>query len=552
MTVLRGPHARAAFPHHHPRPQHGRRPRPVARDRPDQRRLRQADRRDRQLLHPVRARPRAPEGHGRRWSRVRSRGRRGGAGSSTPSPSTTASRWATTGCSTRLPSRELIADSVEYMVNAHQADALVCISNCDKITPGMLLAALRLNIPTVFVSGGAMEAGRVVVGEDGVQSRLDLIDAMVKARRPTSVTDAEITTIEENACPTCGSCSGMFTANSMNCLLEAVGLALPGNGSTLATPAARATCSCDAGRTVVELAKRWYDNDDDVRAAALDRHPRGARQRDARWTSRWAARPTRSCTCSPPPRRARSTSPGRHRRRSPGYAVPVQGRAELAPVPHGGRAPGRRHPRHHGRARPRPGCWTRPCTPCTLPTLRRLARRLGHARRAPAGERAQELFHAAPGGVRTTQAFSTTNRWESLDTDAEGGCIRSVEHAYTADGGLAVLTGNLAAGRLHRQDRGRARSTSGPSPARPRSPSPRRRPSRRSSAEAIVEGDVVVVRYEGPKGGPGHAGDALPDRRTSRASASGQVRADHRRPVLRRVERAVASGTSRPRRRPAG
>ncbi len=161
-----------------------------------------------------------------------------------------------------LPSREIIADSVEFMVNAHQADALVCISNCDKITPGMLLAALRLNIPTVFVSGGAMEAGRVVVGEDGkVQSRLDLIDAMVKAV-DREVSDAEITSIEENACPTCGSCSGMFTANSMNCLLEVVGLALPGNGSTLATASRRRDLFLDAGKLVVELANRWYGEDD--------------------------------------------------------------------------------------------------------------------------------------------------------------------------------------------------------------------------------------------------------------------------------------------------
>src|SRR5205807_1313468 len=248
-----------------------------------------------------------------------------------------------------LPSRELIADSVEYMVNAHCADAMVCISNCDKITPGMLMAALRINIPTVFVSGGPMESGKIVL--KGKKRAVDLIDAMVAAA-DSAVSDADVEVIERSACPTCGSCSGMFTANSMNCLTEALGLALPGNGSTLATHAARRELFVQAGRTVMELATRWYRDDD---ASAL---PRSIATRKAFEN------------------------------------------AMALDVAMGGSG--------------------------------------------KASQRALELFHAAPGGVRTTEAFSTTNRWSSLDTDAEGGCIRNLEHAYTADGGLAVLYGNLA------------------------------------------------------------------------------------------------------------
>jgi dihydroxy-acid dehydratase len=399
-----------------------------------------------------------------------------------------------------LPSREIIADSVEYMVNAHQADALVCISNCDKITPGMLLAALRLNIPTVFVSGGAMEAGRVVVGEDGtVQSRLDLVDAMVKAV-DRNVSDAEIDAIEKNACPTCGSCSGMFTANSMNCLLEVIGLALPGNGSTLATAAARRDLFLEAGRTAVEIAQRWYEADD---ASVLPRsivtrealanamrvdiamggstntilHLLAAAQEaqvdfdqdDIDQLSR-----VTPCLCKVAPNSSQYYMEDVHRA---GGIPAIMGELDRAGMLDAGV-----HAVHSPDLRTWLDAWD--------------------VRGTAPLERAVELFHAAPGGVRTTQAFSSTNRWGSLDTDAERGCIRSVEHAYTADGGLAVLTGNLApdgcivktAGVPEHQwtFRGPAKVAE----------------SQEQAVEMIlggrvVEGDVLVVRYEGPKGGPG-------------------------------------------------
>ncbi|MDO8121991.1 dihydroxy-acid dehydratase [Isoptericola sp. b490] len=399
-----------------------------------------------------------------------------------------------------LPSREIIADSVEFMANAHQADALVCISNCDKITPGMLLAALRLNIPTVFVSGGAMEAGRVVVGEDGtVQSRLDLIDAMVQAV-DSKVSDAEITTIEENACPTCGSCSGMFTANSMNCLLEVVGLALPGNGSTLATASRRRDLFLDAGRTVVELAKRWYGSDDDsvlprsiVTKEALANamrvdiamggstntilHLLAAAQEgriDFDQDDIDALSRVTPCICKVAPNSHRYYMEDVHRA---GGIPAIMG--ELARA-------GMMDDTVHAVHSPSLEAW--------------LAE--WDVRGGSASERAIELFHAAPGGVRTTQAFSSTNVWESLDTDAEGGCIRSVEHAYTADGGLAVLTGNLAPDGCIVKTAGVPEhqwTFSGPAKVAE---------SQEEAVEMILggriaAGDVVVVRYEGPKGGPG-------------------------------------------------
>ncbi len=246
-----------------------------------------------------------------------------------------------------LPSRELIADAVEYMVNAHCADALVCISNCDKITPGMLLAALRLNIPTVFVSGGPMEAGKTTAIEGIVHSKIDLVDAMVLSV-DDRVSDAQLDEIERSACPTCGSCSGMFTANSMNCLTEAMGLSLPGNGSTLATHEARRQLFKDAGTTIVDLANRYYGKDDESvlprnvasrsafeNAVALD-------VADGRFHQHRAAPAGRGA-------RGRARLHGlRHRRDLPQGALPVEGRAELPQVPHGRRAPGRRHPRHPG------------------------------------------------------------------------------------------------------------------------------------------------------------------------------------------------------------
>jgi len=399
-----------------------------------------------------------------------------------------------------LPSRELIADSVEYMVNAHQADALVCISNCDKITPGMLLAALRLNIPTVFVSGGPMEAGRVIVGEDGtVRSRLDLVDAMVKAV-DQNVSDEEIKSIEENACPTCGSCSGMFTANSMNCLLEVVGLALPGNGSTLATSVARRELFLEAGRTAVEIAKRWYDEDDasvlplsivtreslsnamrvDIAMGGSTNtilHLLAAAQEgqiDFEQPDIDALSRITPCLCKVAPNSSSYYMEDVHR--AGGIA------AIMGELHRGGMLETGVHSVHSPDLQSWLDEWD--------------------VRGGSASEVALELFHAAPGGVRTTQAFSSSNRWDSLDVDAAGGCIRAVEHAYTVDGGLAVLTGNLAPD-------GCIVKTAGV----PEHQWTFRGPAKvaESQEEAvemilggkIVEGDVVVVRYEGPRGGPG-------------------------------------------------
>ena len=399
-----------------------------------------------------------------------------------------------------LPSRELIADSVEFMVNAHCADALVCISNCDKITPGMFLAALRLNIPTVFVSGGPMEAGKAIVKDGGtVESSLDLINAMVAAVDP-NVTDAELGRIEANACPTCGSCSGMFTANSMNCLLEAIGLALPGNGSTLATAAARKGLFQEAGRLVVELCKRWYDGDDDSvlplsiatksafeNAMKLDvamggstntvLHLLAAAQEagvDFTMDDIDAISRVTPCLAKVAPNSEKYYMEDVHR----AGGIP----AILGELKRGGKLDETVHSVH-------------------APTLDAWLDEWD-IRGGSASDAAIELFHAAPGGVRTTEAFSSTNRWESLDTDGAGGCIRSTDHPYTVDGGLAVLRGNLAVdGAIVKtagvpEDQwtftGRAIVTE----------------SQDEAVEAILgkrvqPGDVVLVRYEGPKGGPG-------------------------------------------------
>ncbi|HEX5118117.1 MAG TPA: dihydroxy-acid dehydratase [Pseudonocardiaceae bacterium] len=397
-----------------------------------------------------------------------------------------------------LPSREIIADSVEYMVNAHQADALVCISNCDKITPGMLNAALRLNIPTVFVSGGPMEAGKAVVVDGVAQAPTDLITAIAASASP-SVDDEGLALVEESACPTCGSCSGMFTANSMNCLTEALGLALPGNGSTLATHAARRDLFLAAGRTVVELAHRWYEQDDEsalprsiatpaafANAMALDMAMGGSTntvlhilaaaheaevdftQEDIDAISRRVA-----CVCKVAPNSS--------------YHMEDVHRAGGIPAILG--------------ELNRAGLLDRAVHSVHSPTLEQWLAEWDVRGSAPS-EQAVELFHAAPGGVRTTQAFSTTNRWSSLDTDAAAGCIRDVAHAYTAEGGLMVLHGNLAeegaiikaAGVDEELWRftGRAMVVE----------------SQEQAVSAILgkriePGDVVVVRYEGPAGGPG-------------------------------------------------
>lgn len=398
-----------------------------------------------------------------------------------------------------LPSRELIADAVEYMVNAHCADVLVCISNCDKITPGMLLAALRLNIPTVFVSGGPMEAGKTVAIEGVVHSKIDLIDAMI-ASSNEAVTDDQLGEIERSACPTCGSCSGMFTANSMNCLTEAIGLALPGNGSTLATHAARRSLFVEAGRTAVELARRWYDGDD---ASVL---PRSI-----------ATRAAFENAVALDVAMGGSTNTVLHLLAAAREAELDFGVADIDTISR--RVPclakvAPNSPQYHMEDVHRAGG-----IPAILGELDRagLLHRDVHAVHSPSLEQwladwdvrggsatpqAVELFHAAPGGVRTTEPFSTTNRWSSLDTDAAEGCIRDREHAYSADGGLAILHGNLAPD-------GCVVKTAGVPEECLTFRGPAKVYESQDDAVAailakqVVAGDVVVIRYEGPKGGPG-------------------------------------------------
>ncbi|MFF0719437.1 dihydroxy-acid dehydratase [Micromonospora sp. NPDC003816] len=398
-----------------------------------------------------------------------------------------------------LPSRELIADAVEYMVNAHCADVLVCISNCDKITPGMLLAALRLNIPTVFVSGGPMEAGKTVAIEGVVHSKIDLIDAMV-ASSNEAVTDDQLDAIERSACPTCGSCSGMFTANSMNCLTEAIGLALPGNGSTLATHAARRALFVEAGRTAVEIARRWYDQDDASvlprmvasraafeNAVALDVAMGGstntilhllaaAREAEMDFTVADIDAISRRVPC------LSKVAPN-----SPQYHMEDVHRAGGIPAILG--------------ELDRAGLLHRDVHAVHSPSLDQWLADWD-VRGGSATPEAIELFHAAPGGVRTTEPFSTTNRWSSLDTDAANGCIHDREHAYSTDGGLAILHGNIAPD-------GCVVKTAGV----PEECLTFRGPAKVYEsqddavtailAKEIVAGDVVVIRYEGPKGGPG-------------------------------------------------
>ncbi|GGR71492.1 dihydroxy-acid dehydratase [Micromonospora fulviviridis] len=398
-----------------------------------------------------------------------------------------------------LPSRELIADAVEYMVNAHCADVLVCISNCDKITPGMLLAALRLNIPTVFVSGGPMEAGKTVAIEGVVHSKIDLIDAMI-ASSNEAVTEDQLGEIERSACPTCGSCSGMFTANSMNCLTEAIGLALPGNGSTLATHAARRSLFVEAGRTAVEIAKRWYDGDD---ASVL---PRSI-----------ASRAAFENAVALDVAMGGSTNTVLHLLAAAREAELDFGVADIDAISR--RVPclakvAPNSPQYHMEDVHRAGG-----IPAILGELDRagLLHRDVHAVHSPslaqwladwdvrggaARPEAVELFHAAPGGVRTTEPFSTTNRWSSLDTDAAGGCIRDRKHAYSADGGLAILHGNLAPD-------GCVVKTAGVPEECLTFRGPAKVYESQDDAVAailakqVVAGDVVVIRYEGPKGGPG-------------------------------------------------
>ncbi|MFT4300093.1 MAG: dihydroxy-acid dehydratase [Aeromicrobium sp.] len=398
-----------------------------------------------------------------------------------------------------LPSRELIADAVEYMVNAHCADVLVCISNCDKITPGMLLAALRLNIPTVFVSGGPMEAGKTVAVEGVVRDKLDLVDAMVAASND-NITDAQLDTIERSACPTCGSCSGMFTANSMNCLTEAIGLALPGNGSTLATHAARKALFQEAGRLAVDLAGRYYGKDDDSvlprniatksafeNAVALDVAMGGSTNTVLHLLA--AAREAEldfhvddidaisrrvPCVSKVAPNSPKYYMEDVHRA---GGIPAIMGELDRAGILNRDV-----HAVHAENLDVWLGAWD--------------------VRGGSPTQQALELFHAAPGGVRTTEPFSTENRWVSLDTDPMEGCIRDVEHAYTADGGLAILSGNIAPA-------GCVVKTAGvPEAIWTFTGTAKVYESQDDAVSAILgkkveAGDVVVIRYEGPKGGPG-------------------------------------------------
>ncbi len=396
-----------------------------------------------------------------------------------------------------LPSRELIADSVEYMVNAHCADAIVCVSNCDKITPGMLLAALRLNIPVVFVSGGPMEGGRTTL-VDGTVRKLDLISAIADSAND-SVSDTDLLRIEENACPTCGSCSGMFTANSMNFLTEALGLALPGNGSTLATHTARRALYEKAGATAVELAHRYYDLDDETvlprsiataaafgNAMALDIAMGGSTNTILHLLA--AAREGGIDYDL--------TDIDALSRRVPCLSkVAPNGAALVEDVHRAGGVPALLGELD------RAGLLDRGVHTVHAPTLERWLADWD-IRGGSATPEAIELFHAAPGGVRSSSAFSQSERWHELDLDAETGVIRDVAHAYSKDGGLAILRGNLAPDGAVVKTAGVDESIltfTGPAVVVD---------SQEAAVEAILgkrvqEGDVVVIRYEGPRGGPG-------------------------------------------------
>ena len=395
-----------------------------------------------------------------------------------------------------LPSREIIADSVEYMVNAHCADAMVCISNCDKITPGMLMAAMRLNIPAVFVSGGPMEAGKMVVG--GKERAVDLIDAMVHAANPET-SDEDALEYERSSCPTCGSCSGMFTANSMNCLAEAIGLGLPGNGSMLATHSDRKDIFLQAGRLIVDLCKRYYQDNDETalpramgsikgfeNAMTVDIAMGGstntvlhllalAQEAECDFTMKDMDRLSRKvpnlCKVSP-------SVPNVHMEdiHRAGGIMRILGELDRAGLIH------RDQPTVH------------------MPTI-------GNAidkwdiRRAN-DDAVRQFYLAAPGGVPTQTAFSQSNRYNALDTDAEAGCVRDVEHAFSVDGGLAILYGNLA-------ERGCVVKTAGVDESCLTFSGPAVICESQDEAVAkilggdVKAGDVVIVRYEGPKGGPG-------------------------------------------------
>jgi len=396
-----------------------------------------------------------------------------------------------------LPSREIIADSVEYMVNAHCADAMVCISNCDKITPGMLMAALRLNIPVVFVSGGPMEAGKVVL-ESGKVKALDLVDAMVAAADDT-VSDADVETIERSACPTCGSCSGMFTANSMNCLTEALGLALPGNGSTLATHADRKRLFVEAGHLIVDLARRFYEGDDASvlprsiasfeafeNAMTLDIAMGGstntvlhllaaAHEGGVDFTMSDIDRLSRRVPvlCKVAPAKDDVHMEDVHRA---GGIMGILGELDRAGLLHTG--VGSVHAGSLAEALDR---WD--------------------VMRTDAAS-VHDFYRAAPGGVPTQVAFSQDRRYDSVDTDRKGGVIRTAEHAFSRDGGLAVLYGNLA------EDGCIVKTAGVDESILTFTGSAHIFESQDDAVSAIltgkvVPGEIVLIRYEGPRGGPG-------------------------------------------------
>lgn len=395
-----------------------------------------------------------------------------------------------------LPSREIIADSVEYMVNAHCADALVCISNCDKITPGMLNAAMRLNIPTVFVSGGPMESGKAIINEQEVH--LDLVDAMVTAADPNA-DDETVMQMERSACPTCGSCSGMFTANSMNCLTEVLGLSLPGNGSTLATHADRKRLFVEAGHLIVSLAKAWYERDDASvlprsvanfkafeNAMCMDIAMGGstntilhllaaAQEGEVPFTMDDIDRLSRKVPqlCKVAPSTQKYHMEDVHRA---GGVMGILGELDRAGLLHN-----------------------------EIPMIH--AESVSKALEQwdvmqTQDEEVHTFFRAGPGNVPTQVAFSQDKRWSSLDTDRENGCIRNLEHAYSKEGGLAVLYGNIAL-------EGCVVKTAGVDESNLKFSGPARIfESQDAAVEAILgdqvkAGDVVIIRYEGPRGGPG-------------------------------------------------
>jgi len=395
-----------------------------------------------------------------------------------------------------LPSRELIADSVEYMCNAHTADAMVCISNCDKITPGMLMAALRLNIPAIFVSGGPMEAGKVKW--HGEYRMVDLVDAMIEAADAKN-SDAEVNAMERSACPTCGSCSGMFTANSMNCLTEALGLSLPGNGSLLATHADREKLFVKAGRRIVELAKRWYENDDASvlprsiasfgafeNAIALDIAMGGstntvlhllaaAQEAGVNFTVADIDRMSRKvpCLAKVAPATQKYHMEDVHRA---GGIMAILGELDRA------------------------GLINRDCPTVLYPSMGEALDCCDVKRNA--SKPVHDFYRAAPGGVPTQVAFSQNRRYPTLDLDRAGGCVRDKANAYTQEGGLAVLQGNIA-------EKGCIVKTAGVDESiwkfsgRARVCESQEEAVEKILGGQIVAGDVVVIRYEGPKGGPG-------------------------------------------------